>query len=189
MTRQMRTYVRRLVLASAAALFAIACGGDSEEAAFREASEDLAEAQAEAEVARGLVQTRIEALDAAQAELEEAEAALRDADDRVDEARQALAEFATDDVVFRAVQLALLETPELGDVAIRANVDSGVVSLWGSVASEAIRDRAIAVAKAIPGVVGVQSHIGVEDGAVEPAPADAEESEEEGAEAPSDGAV
>ena len=186
MTREMRTYVRSFVAASAAAFLLIACGGDSEEAAFREASEDLAEAQAEAEVARGLVQTRLEALDNAQTQLDEAEAALRDADDRVEEARRALAEFATDDVVFRAVQLALLETPELEDVAIRANVDSGVVSLWGSVASEAIRDRAIAVAKGIPGVVGVQSHIGVEDGADEPAP---HEPEEEGAEAPSDGAV
>jgi osmotically-inducible protein OsmY len=153
------------VAASASLLACLACGGSSEEAEFRKASEALAEAQSEAGVAREQVDVKRAALESAREALDAAETELASAEDRVAEARSALARFATDDVVFRAVQLALLETPELADVAIRANVQSGVVSLWGSVAERALRDRAVEVAEAIPGVVAVESHIAVEDAA------------------------
>ncbi|NNL84719.1 MAG: BON domain-containing protein [Myxococcales bacterium] len=153
------------VVASVSLLAGLACGGSSEEAEFREASEALAEAQSEADVAREQVEVKRTALESAREALDDAEAELASAEDRVAEARTALARFATDDVVFRAVQLALLETPELADVAIRANVQDGVVSLWGSVGERKLRERAVEVAEAIPGVVAVENHIAVEDAA------------------------
>ncbi len=115
-----------------------------------------------------------EQLETAEAELEEALAQLAAAETRVDEARDELAAFATDDVVFRAVQLALLETDDLSDVAIRASVQDGVVTLRGGVENADERDLAVSVAKAIPGVVAVESEIAVAteiDSESEPEPA------------------
>jgi len=140
---------------------AVACGSDDGEAAFHAASDRLAEAQAEAEVARVAVDQRREDLETAEVALEEAQAQLAATETRVDESRDELAAFATDDVVFRAVQLALLETGELRDVAIRAAVSEGVVTLLGRVDEAEERDLAVEVAKSIPGVVSVESEIEV----------------------------
>lgn len=140
---------------------AVGCGGDDGEAAFRAASDRLAEAKSEAEVARDAVDQRREELEVAEVALEEAQAQLAATETRVDEARDELAAFATDDVVFRAVQLALLETDELREVAIRASVAQGVVTLLGRVDEAEERDLAVEVAKSIPGVVSVESEIEV----------------------------
>jgi hyperosmotically inducible periplasmic protein len=60
------------------------------------------------------------------------------------------------------VKTALLNEPELGALRIDVNADSGVVTLTGAVRTPEEEQRALAVAKSIEGVRGVQSALKVE---------------------------
>src|SRR5690606_12701346 len=64
-----------------------------------------------------------------------------------------------DTLLFRTVQARLLEDDALEDAAVSASVEGGVVTLSGTVPSEALRDRAVAVARETAGVVDVRSRI------------------------------
>ena len=143
-------------------------GGDSEVEKLMAASEELARAREELERAE-------EEVRGAEAAFEEAQAALDAARARASEARQAVADAeaqvdqqATDDVIFRAVQLRLLEDRKLRDRAVRAEVEGGVVTLTGRVRTREEAERAMEVARQTPGVRDVVSRLEVFEGT--PAP-------------------
>lgn len=143
-------------------------GGDSEVEKLMAASEELARAREELERAEEEVQQ-------AEAAFEEAQAALDAARARASEARQAVADAeaqvdqqATDDVIFRAVQLRLLEDGRLRDRAVRAEVEGGVVTLTGRVRTREEAERALEVARETPGVHDVVSRLEVFEGTPEP---------------------
>ena len=69
---------------------------------------------------------------------------------------------ATDVAVFRSVQAGLLAAEELSETAISVDADSGVVRLSGLVSSVAEEAAAVQIARAVPGVESVRSHIEVE---------------------------
>ena len=132
-----------------------ACGEPDPEEALEEASAELARAREVLTEAEG----DVDGIRAKMRELEEkladSERVRREAERHVNEAEALVTERASDDVLFRAVQRRLLEDPELADVAVTAGVASRVVTLRGVVATEALRERAVAVAKAAPGVAKV----------------------------------
>ena len=101
------------------------------------------------------------AFDSAEQALAEARATLREAEARVADAEQQVGRHAQDPVLFRLVQKRLLEDGDLEDVAIVASVDEGVVTLSGQVPDANQRDRAVELARSIPGVVSVDSRIHV----------------------------
>lgn len=143
-------------------------GGDSEVEKLMAASEELARAQEELARAEEEVQK-------AEAAFEEAQAALDAARARASEARQAVADAeaqvdqqATDDVIFRAVQLRLLEDRRLRNRAVRAEVDGGIVTLTGRVRTREEAERALEIARQTPGVRDVTSRLEVFEGTPEP---------------------
>ena len=153
-------------LATAALVFALAaagasCGGNDREAAFREATESLAEAERAAEEARTWVAEEARAAEAAQAELARAEAGLAAAEETLAEARAQVGLHATDDVLFREIQTRLLDDDLLSEVAIAARVEKGTVTLSGQVADTDQRDRAAEIAGAVPGIIAVDNRVSV----------------------------
>jgi len=144
------------------ALVALACGGSDPE-------EDLKAASAAVEEARAQVSADRESVQALEAEaakvdkqLAEARAVLREAENELAQRESAVNRSATDSVLFRAVQKQLLEDDDLSNVAIAARVSKGVVTLSGSVPNAKLRDRALEVARATPGVGRVESQIEVQ---------------------------
>jgi osmotically-inducible protein OsmY len=97
----------------------------------------------------------------AQERLEEARAALREAESEFAQREAVVSRSATDAVLFRAVQKRLLEDEDLSEVAIAAGVSKGVVTLSGSVPNAKLRDQAVEIARATPGVGRVESRIEV----------------------------
>jgi len=169
----LRSAFPRFVLCVALAASVLACGEPTREEKLAAALESRNDAQ--------------EAVDKAQAEVEETQAALaaaqkasRDASQQLSGAKQKLGEanaqvglYATDDVLFRAVQKALLESSDLVDSAISARVQDGVVTLSGEAPDARVRDRAVEVARSVAGVSDVQSHIRIPAAAAKSAPAKA----------------
>jgi hyperosmotically inducible periplasmic protein len=153
--------VRVFVAALALVVFALACGEPSREAQLRDAQKELTEAEKNLEDARGEHESRAKALAEAQQAHDEARDSVRKAEARADAARSAVGLFATDDVLFRSVQKALLEDDRLREVAIAASVRDGRVTLSGEVPNARLRDRAVDLAKKIPGVADVNSEIRV----------------------------
>jgi len=150
-----------LVLGLALALGGAAGCGDDATQRWHEAKEKLEETRESVREAETEVEKRREALEEAEATLARAKEREREARARLDAARSEVSEEATDAVLFRAVQKRLLEDQKLQDVAISAQVNDGVVTLRGEVSDPEVRDRAIDIARGVPGVVDVQSQIRV----------------------------
>lgn len=150
-----------LVLGLALALGGAAGCGDDATQRWQEAKEELEEARKAVREAEAVVEKRRKALEEAEAMLARAKEREREARARLDAARSEVSEEATDAVLFRAVQERLLEDEKLEDVAISAQVSDGVVTLRGEVPAPELRDRAIEIARGVPGVVDVQSQIRV----------------------------
>ena len=144
------------------ALVALACGGSDPEADLEQASLAVDNARAhvaeERESVRGL-ETEVAKM---QKQLAEARAALLEAENELEQRESAVNRSATDAVVFRAVQKRLLDDDDLENVAIAARVSKGVVTLSGSVPNAKLRDRALEIARATPGVGSVESEIEVQ---------------------------
>lgn len=153
---------RSIGFALLAALLAFACSGSDPEADLADATNALAKARAEFEQAEKTVATRETEVDEAKQRLVLARTALREVESRLRERETAVTQTATDDVLFRAVQMRLLEDDRLENAAIAASVSGGSVTLSGTVANGKQRDRAIAVAKETPGVARVESRIEVQ---------------------------
>ena len=149
------------VFAAIAALALAACGGSTPEQELTRLSQKRHEAEAALESAR-------DALTQQQAVLEQARESLTKRREELQEAEAELAELdselqavATDPVVFRGVQRDLLEDPLFEGLAIRADVERGIVTLRGAVPDTATRDAALETARSFPGVVDVRSELRV----------------------------
>ena len=138
------------------ALLATGCGEPSQEELLQAATDALAEAEAEVEEASAELALREEELALVQAGRDQAAQRLRDGERILAESREQVGLHATDGLLFRKVQQALLEDEGLGDTAVSAHVDDGVVTLTGEVPDEATRERANAVARSVPGVAEVK---------------------------------
>ena len=122
-------------------------------------------------------------LESAGTELEQAEDSLESLNRRIEEHQDELARLrkerrqsenrlmtleervemrATDVAVFRAVQSALLEAPDLSQAAIAVDTKNGLVTLSGVVTSEALHQQAVEIARSTAGVDRVRSRIDVE---------------------------
>lgn len=150
---------RVLLIIGALSLGAVACGEPDPEKALEEASAELASAREVLTEADGDVNELRASMRELEAQLADAERVRREAQRHVSEAEALVTERASDDVLFRAVQRRLLEDSRLSDAAVTAEVSARVVTLRGVVASAALRDRAIAVAQAAPGVAEVVSEL------------------------------
>jgi osmotically-inducible protein OsmY len=156
----MRSTWTRIGLATA--LVALACGGSDPEADLEQASRAVEESHARVEEAREAVATRESEVHAAQQRLEEAQSALREAESQLAQREATVDRSATDAILFRTVQKQLLEDDDLSHVAIAARVASGIVTLSGSVPNGNLRDRAVEIARATPGVEDVDDRIQVQ---------------------------
>ena len=142
-----------------AALLAVSCGGDDEAARLEGLSHELASLREGLPEARARVADREATAKKAQDELAEARGGMRESERRIAEIEKEIGANATDPVMFRMVQKQLLDDDDLEDVAISARVERGVVTLSGVVPDAELRDRAVKLAEAVPGVVSVQDRI------------------------------
>jgi len=136
-----------------------ACGEPDPEAALEEASAEFAAAREMLEDADAGVRKLRSKMRDLEEQLTDAERVRREAQRNVTEAEALLGERASNDVLFRAVQRRLLEDSQLSDAAVTAHVVSRVVTLRGEVGSGELRDRAVEVARAAPGVIEVVSEL------------------------------
>ena len=144
--------------------------GDSPEEAYREAGDQWAVARRnldgqEADLAAA--EEELQALrERVQQELDEAEGFIASRREGVEVARTAFLEterrlngLATDELIFRSLQQALLEDGTLRDTAISARVQKGIVYLSGEVSEDGLRMHAESIAGETPGVRAVENHI------------------------------
>jgi osmotically-inducible protein OsmY len=156
------------LLCGALAAPLVGCGGDDEEERLEELSKELSSLRAGLAERRELVNEREATAKAAQDELAEARGKLLESEQRIAEIEKEIGAHASDPLIFRMVQKALLDDDDLEDVAISARVERGVVSLSGVVPEAKLRDRAVKVAQDVPGVVSVQNRIQVAGGEPKP---------------------
>jgi len=142
-------------------LFALACGGSDPVVDLERASEAVDLARSRVDSAREVVTAREGEVQEAKRRLAEAQTAFREAQSELASSEAAVDRNATDAVLFRTVQKRLLEDDDLANVAIAASVRNGTVTLSGSVPDPKLRDRAVEIARATPGVENVQSRIEV----------------------------
>jgi osmotically-inducible protein OsmY len=139
-----------------------ACWKDDSEARLAEATHELEKALTDVENAQATVDARRAEMETARDKLAKAEDELTKAKRRLDDAKAEVDADATDTLVFRSVQRRLLDDKKLEGVAIAARVESGVVTLSGDAPDDAIRKRALEIARETPGVARVQDRIRVE---------------------------
>ncbi len=147
-----------------------ACSEPTQEELLQAATEAFEETRFEVEEATAELALREEELAMAQAARDEAAERVREGERSLADARAQVGLHATDELLFRKVQQALLEDETLADVAVSARVDDGVVTLLGKVPDEGTRERAISVARNVPGIAEVNSRLTVP--APPPPPAD-----------------
>ena len=133
------------------------CGEPTQEELLEAATEALDAAKLEADEASAALAQREEELTLAQSARDEAAERVREGERALAEARTKVGLHATDDLLFRKVQQALLEDSTLAEVAISARVEDGVITLTGDVPTEAMRSHATIVAENVPGVAEVRS--------------------------------
>jgi osmotically-inducible protein OsmY len=148
-----------LFLGLLAALAALGCGETTREEQLRAANEAVAISADELGEARALLEEREGALEAAREARDEARGAVEEIERQLAEAEASVGLHATDDVLFRAVQKRLLTDEALSDVAIAASISDAVVTLRGAVPDAALRDHAVEISSAVPGVRQVVSEI------------------------------
>lgn len=148
-------------LAAIALALALGCGGDGREAKLAEARERVDDAEERLVAARAMLEEREEALEKARERREVARERAEEAEAELAAARREVAGYTSDALVFRSVQRRLLEDEALESVAITASVEDGVVTLAGRVPEEALRERALELARETAGVLDVVSRIEV----------------------------
>lgn len=130
---------------------------------YQEAVEALQEALAERGEAREQVQEVEEEIAELRESLADATEELAQARQQVNAATQALAETVNDQVLFRAIQSALLEQSRFDETAIAVGVDNRVVTLTGSVPDEETRKAALELAQSQAGVKRVVGMLEIAD--------------------------
>lgn len=148
----------------ACAVLGLGCA-ESPEEDYREAALRVTAAQEGVKEAEAAVAEQRAELEQAQADLAEARDALAEARDALTAAESRVDVAVTDSHLFRAVQQRLLEDRKLEEVAVSAEVEKAIVTLKGRVETPEQRDRAIAVAERVPGVVKVVSRLSVQPSA------------------------
>jgi osmotically-inducible protein OsmY len=138
----------------------VACG-DSDEDRLTQADNVLREAREAVRSARDDVQAKVQGVETAKADLEKAREALATAEQELVAAEGQVDLKATDALLFRAIQRKLLEDDELEDLAIRAQVEKGVVTLYGSVPDGETNETALEIVRRFPGVVAAESQLEV----------------------------
>lgn len=137
------------------------CGDSSDEEMLSRAEDLLRDAREAVRSARDDVQAKEEGVKSAESELTAARHVLQEAEEGLGQAESQVDLKATDALLFRAIQRKLLEDDRLERLAIRADVNKGVVTLRGSVPDAESRDTAIEVVQSFPGVVSVDSKLEV----------------------------
>ncbi len=156
------------------AFSALGCGDPSPEERLAEATQELAAATQAKEGAKTALDQLDQRLADAKAARDKAAEAHEAAVDRWREAKDAVGEFATDEVLHQQVNRALLDSAELQDATITARVDRRVVTLTGEAHSQDDVETAKTLADGIPGVVRVTSQVVLESANKQPnAPAPA----------------
>ena len=107
------------------------CGEKSPEELLKEANAELAAATQARDAARATLDQLDKRLAQAQAARDRAAEAFEKADARWLEAKEAVGQFATDEVLHREVNRALLAAPELEGTTIQARVRDRAVTLTG----------------------------------------------------------
>ena len=165
--------MKSLSLAAVVAVAALllACGGSDPEVDLEKASEAAEKTRGDREAAIETGKPRETEVKEAQKRLEEAREALRKVEAELAKRVAKVDKRATDEVLFRAVQKRLLEDGDLGEVAIAAHVNNGLVTLTGNVPDAKLAEHAVEVAKGTPGVQRVDNRIQVvSDAPAKPAP-------------------
>ena len=139
----------------------VGCGGSSVEDELAESEEVLRESRAEVREARDAVREKQEALETAREEHDQARSALGEAEARLAQTESEVDLQATDALLFRGIQRKLLDAKRLSHVAIRVDVQKGMVTMYGTVPDAETRDAALEIARGFPGVVSVNDRIDV----------------------------
>ncbi len=153
--------MRRRMGAVLATLAVAACGDTSPEQRLAALSQEREEAEAALEDAREAVVDQEALVEQTRTTLEVRREDLASAQESLAEIEKRMQSIASDPVVFRGVQRRLLEDSLFEGLAIRVEVDQGVVVLHGRVPDDATRDAAIQAARSFPGVVSVLSRLAV----------------------------
>ncbi len=161
-------YPNRLIALSGlvAVLSLAGCGSDDDQAQLEAAQKSLVAASQAVSDARAVVEEREAQAEAADEELQVAKRELRQAEIELGKIETSIDARATDTVLFRIIQRALLEDEDLEKFAIAAQVEDGVVYLRGRVPDAELQQRAVDIAGDAPGVIGVESSIAVDTPAV-----------------------
>jgi osmotically-inducible protein OsmY len=144
-------------------VLAAGCGGGDEEARLAKLGKELGSLRESLAETRAQVTEREATAKAAQDALAEVRGQQRETERRIAEIEKELGAHATDPVLFRMVQKQLLEDDDLEEFAISARVERGVVTLTGVVKNAELRERAVKLAEAVPGVVSVQDRMQVSE--------------------------
>lgn len=152
------------VLAPLAVIALVACGAEAPERRLAEAREDLEETRDEVQELRARVEEKRGAVQLAEQALQRAREELEQAARNLDQVREKVDVRATDVALFRVVQSALLDSEELENVAIRAEVEDGVVTLHGEVDEPALAEEAVETARSAAGTEEISNQIRIRDG-------------------------
>ena len=152
-----------LALGSIAVVALLACGSQKPEQRLVEAREKLEETRSVVQDLEERVEEKQEAVRQAEEALAQARKELEQAESELAQARQTTRTRATDVALFRLVQSALLDNEDLEDVAIRAQVKDGVVTLYGEVGDPALAEEALETARSAAGNEDVSSEIQVRE--------------------------
>lgn len=141
------------------ALFA-GCSEDPQQR-YQDATQAMKEARAARADAEKAVEGRQEALDQQRQKLEQSKQKLAKARERLQQANQRVDEAVSDEVLFRAIQRAVLDSERFSDAAISVGVQDRVVTLTGTVPDKATHKAALKAASEHPGVRDVRDELTV----------------------------
>ena len=144
------------------ALLALGCGEKSPEELLAEATEELTGATQAKDAAKASLDQLDERLAKAQSARDTAFEAFEEARIRWESAKDAVGEFATDEVLHQQINRLLLDASELGESRINARVSDHVVALTGSADGQEAIDHAIELVGSVPGVYRVASQVRIE---------------------------
>jgi len=169
-TNPMNRGSRLIALACALllALLATGCGEATPEEKLADATDELSAATQAKTAAQAALSQLDQRLEDAQAARDKAALAFEETRQRWEDAKDAVGEFATDEVLHRQVNRALLEEPELEGATITAGVEDRVVTLVGGAPDAKSIALASELADAVPGVGEVVSDVVIEDAATAP---------------------
>lgn len=128
---------------------------------YQAAVDALEQAQQAHSEAAATVTEREQALSKQKQKLAQARKQLQAVQERLQKARNRVDKVVSDQVLFRAIQRALLDSERFPSAAIAVGVEDRVVTLTGTVPDETAREAALAVTRNHPGVRSVQDRLAI----------------------------